>query len=341
MKIFELIQFDFSYALSLAIIRSLWQSLFVMFAITGINRLDYFKSSNRKYTLHVAGLLTLFVLFLINIIITITSPSSLESLGISADIVMANINDYIVESYGNSFSVHEMIAATWVFGVLIFFFKFSIGNLYLRTIKNNGLMIQNQYSSIVHNLSEKLNINQNVRLIKSNMISIPLIVGYVRPIIVFPVSYFTKLTPAQLESIIIHELVHIKRNDYLINQIQSIIECIMFFNPFAWVLSKQIRKYREYYCDDTVQANIEDKKIYLNALYKVAKFSGMAERTSVALFNNKSELVMRVKRMLNQNTEDNTYKPFFSLIIFALMFFGMTAFSSDDISGFETDLKVH
>lgn len=340
MKIIELIQIDFSEGLTLAIMHSLWQSLIIMFIITGISKLRIFKFSENKYLIHVLALFVIFVLFLINIIISISNPDALSEFGISGtEFVLANFNQYITENSSLRITIHEIIAISWVVGVILFFSKFLIGNLYLMRVRMNGLVMEDKFTHLIHHLSLKLGITEKVRLLLSKRISIPLIIGFLKPTILMPASYFMHLTPVQLESIIIHELVHIRRQDYLVNQLQSLIECIMFFNPFVWILSRQIRKYREFYCDDMVLSQVEDKKDYLKALYEVAKLSGMTDHTSVALFNNKSELIMRVKRMLNQKTEKQTYKPFLSLFIIFAISIGMTAFKSANTVGYDLDFK--
>ena len=82
------------------------------------------------------------------------------------------------------------------------------------------------------------------QLLVSHDITTPFVMGVFRPVVLFPANYFLQLTPAQIESILIHELAHIRRNDFLLNIIQVVTECLFFFNPAVWLLSRRVRNYR-------------------------------------------------------------------------------------------------
>lgn len=328
-----------SYALTMAIIHSLWQSLIVIIFILGIQRLKFFKSADRKYSVYIIGLGSLFILFLVNIFLFLNKPYYYQEIGlIGTQLSFQRLNEYITESSVIRIPVHDIITGCWIAGVSIFLIRYAIGNLYINSIKKNGQELQENFQSLLSGLKKKINITREIKLISSFKTNVPLLIGHLKPIIVFPSSYIANLSPAQFESILIHELIHLKRNDYLVNQFQTIIECILFFNPFAWYLSNQIRKYREYSCDDDVQKLIENKNIYLKTLYKIAQFASQPGfDKAIALYNNKSELNMRVKRMLNQKPEKLSFRPFFSLTILIVLVIGMSAFTKNTNSEGENE----
>lgn len=72
----------------------------------------------------------------------------------------------------------------------------------------------------------------------------------------------------QVEAILLHELAHIKRNDYLYNLVNVVIETLLFFNPFVWLLTKHIQTEREHACDDVVVTHISSPITYAQALFR-------------------------------------------------------------------------
>jgi beta-lactamase regulating signal transducer with metallopeptidase domain len=328
MKILELLQFNWSYALSVSIIHTIWQSLLIMGLLNLIKKMNFFQSPERKYGLHMIGMVSLFIVFMVNIALNINHEDGYALLGLAgSEYLIESLNLYIGAKYVDSISIHEIMSIVWMIGVILFLVKYFIGNIFLLNLKKVSVPVEEKYSSLMESLKKKLNIKNQIKLVQSNRLKVPLVMGIFRPLIVFPLAYFNQLTPQQFESILIHNLVHIKRNDFLINQIQVIIECLMFFNPITWYLSRQIRMYREYHCDDEVKKQIPDQKIYLTALYRIASFSGSTTPNSIALFKNKSELVMRVKRMLNQKSENYTQKPYYSLSVFSILILGLFLFN--------------
>lgn len=89
-------------------------------------------------------------------------------------------------------------------------------------------------------------------LFLSEKMLIPFTAGFIKPMILFPVALLNRLSEEQVEAILLHEMAHIKRHDYLFNILQRIMEIVLFFNPMIWLLAKDIRREREFCCDDLV-----------------------------------------------------------------------------------------
>src|SRR4029079_16056399 len=79
---------------------------------------------------------------------------------------------------------------------------------------------------------------------------VPFVVGWIKPAVVIPGSALTGLSVQELDAILLHELAHIRRHDYAINLVQTLIETLFFYHPAIWWVSRQIRKEREHCCDD-------------------------------------------------------------------------------------------
>ncbi|WP_290710409.1 M56 family metallopeptidase, partial [Flavihumibacter sp. CACIAM 22H1] len=135
----------------------------------------------------------------------------------------------------------------------------------------------------------------------SEKIDCPQIMGWIKPIILLPASALSQLSSAQLEAILIHELAHIKRNDYIWNWIISIIENLLFFNPFVKLFITTIRAEREHACDDFVLQFPFQPQLYAEALLKLEQKRTAREMSLVLAAGGSSRklLLTRVRRMLN------------------------------------------
>src|SRR5262249_8005167 len=129
------------------------------------------------------------------------------------------------------------------------------------------------------------------------MSEVPAVVGHFKPMVLLPASLITQLTPEQLEAVILHELMHIRRHDYLVNILQICCETLFFFNPAIWWLSRSIRIEREHCCDEAVTQRSGDKVQYARALVRLAELR-LGPGTTLALAANGSSLKKRITRLL-------------------------------------------
>lgn len=192
-------------------------------------------------------------------------------------------------------------------------------------LKNKGIVgVNDELRAFTDYLATSLGITKNVLLYISNKIDIPATIGFLKPVILLPVTAVTHLTPAQLEAVLLHELAHIRRNDYFWNILLSIAETLLFFNPFALLLINIARKERENSCDDVVMSYQQNAAVYAEALLNVEKARLQTPALAMALGDNKHHLMHRVKRILNLPAEKNKISTrllalLFFTVVFALM----------------------
>ena len=152
----------------------------------------------------------------------------------------------------------------------------------------------------VQDLVARLKVRQHVEVVASTLAKVPMVIGWLNPVIVLPVASITGLTTDQLRSIIAHELAHVARHDYLVNLLQIVIEGLMFYHPAVWWLSQRIRVEREYCCDDAaVEAAIEaggDAVGYARALALLE--TCRPTRSSLAMLSTGGSLLDRVSRLV-------------------------------------------
>ena len=147
-------------------------------------------------------------------------------------------------------------------------------------------------------LARRLGVSRPVRLLQSALVEVPTVIGWLRPVILLPASCATGLTPAQLESIIAHELAHIRRHDYLINLLQSAVETLLFYHPAVWWVSRRVREDRELCCDDLAVAVCGDRAGYARALATLEELRPASAQLALAAGG--APLLKRIRRLAGQ-----------------------------------------
>ncbi len=153
-------------------------------------------------------------------------------------------------------------------------------------------------------LAQRLKVKQTVQLMESALVQIPTVVGWLRPVILLPASALTGLSSEQLEAILAHELAHIKRFDYLLNILQTIVEILGFYHPAVWWVSHKIRTERENCCDDLAVGILGDRVCYARALTSMEEIR--AGRGQLAVAASGGNLSKRICRLVGKDSAEKT-----------------------------------
>ncbi|HEY7377301.1 MAG TPA: M56 family metallopeptidase [Steroidobacteraceae bacterium] len=148
----------------------------------------------------------------------------------------------------------------------------------------------------VERLRASIGVRRAVTVLQSARVHVPLVVGWLKPVVLVPIGALTGLTPSQLELILMHELAHVRRNDYLVNLLQIVVETLLFYHPVVRWVSRVLREERENCCDDLVVANSRDPLGYARALTELAGARSLALQTSVG--SDGGKLLTRIKRIV-------------------------------------------
>jgi hypothetical protein len=131
----------------------------------------------------------------------------------------------------------------------------------------------------------------------------PVVIGHLKPIILIPVGLLAGLPAEQVEAILLHELAHIRRNDYFINFLQNITEAMFFFNPGLLWISSLLREERENCCDDMALAQTHDKRGFVQALISFKEHELYGSKYATAFPGKKNYLMRRVTRILDNKNK--------------------------------------
>ncbi len=195
----------------------------------------------------------------------------------------------------------------WLIGVLFFLFRMVGSIIYLQGLRRRQIFpFEDIWAQKILELKEKFGIRQPIEAFQSLLVKIPMALGYLKPILLIPASFFSGLSTSELEAVLAHELAHIKRYDYVLNIIQSIIETLFFFHPAVWLISKSIRNEREHSCDDLAVEITGDKVSYAKALALSQELMmNKQDQYAMTFSSGKGSLLKRVKRLKNHKIMKN------------------------------------
>jgi len=191
------------------------------------------------------------------------------------------------------------LAPLWMGGVILFYAFRLAGWVRVARMRRRGVCAAPpEWQQRLRELASAVRVSQPVELLESCLAGVPLTIGYWRPVILMPLGALAGLSVEQVEAILIHELAHIRRADYLIGLAQSLIEGLFFFHPAVWWIGGVVRTEREYACDDVAVALRPDARAYAAALTTLEQSRWPAAYAAAAA--NGGSLVKRIRRLLGE-----------------------------------------
>ena len=321
-----------THSLVSALLYSLWQGLLVYGCLFILLKALGDVSARVKYYLSLGAFTTLFIWFadtfaeqyqkLKGITVYITQQGFTQSSTITypARTVSYDPVNYTIlkQSLLGLERYSSLIIILYSIGLGVMLARFLLNVLQIRELRTKGIVEPGSHlTEIMVQWQEQLNISRPVQLLLSTRVAIPLMLGTLKPVILLPVATINNLSMDQVEAILMHELAHIKRQDFLINIFQTIAETVLFFNPFVWLISSIIRKEREHCCDDLVVAHTADPLPYARALALLESNRG-AGNLSLAATGHKNLLFNRIKRIMEMKKRTVNYSQL-TIIILAII----------------------
>lgn len=222
-------------------------------------------------------------------------------------------------------AIAPWLAPLWIGGVLLFYSRHLAGVLSLDRLRRRGVCCAPEsWQDKLTRLSARLHLSRPILLLESSLADTPMVIGHLRPLVLMPVGILTGLPAAQVEAILLHELAHIRRHDYLVNTLQRWIEGLLFYHPATWWISRVIRTERENCCDDVVvsiNGNAHQYAVALAALEQ-NRWSGCQPAVTAT----GGSLVKRIHRLLYPHRPSNAWTPLFAAM--TLLIIGGLAFGA-------------
>jgi beta-lactamase regulating signal transducer with metallopeptidase domain len=194
-----------------------------------------------------------------------------------------------------------IILAIWCAGVMLLSFRLASSWLAVRRLVREATRpVSSEIHTLVRRVAGRLALDRVVRVCESSAVVVPVMVGWLKPVVLLPASTISGLAPAQVEALIAHELAHVRRHDYLVNLLQAVVETLLFYHPAVWLVSSHVRTEREHCCDD-LAVGVCDRLVYVTALADLAALNAVPR---IALAATGGSLLGRVRRILGGGSEN-------------------------------------
>ncbi len=296
------------HALAVGLLNSLWQFALLWLIFIGI--VHFFKNTSPVFKYNLALLLlgfgTLLVFVNISLVYFFGAPSF-----ITQNDATQEPNDLFTTITHLLNYVYPYLSIVYL-SVITFLFMRFVYFLYATHLlqTKNIERISPVYKLYVKDMTQRMSIKKKVVVWLSKSIDTPILIGYFKPMILLPVTAITQLTHEQIEAILLHEIAHIKRNDYLVNVLINLTGILLFFNPFAKLFISVLQKERENSCDDWVLQFKFSPESYAAALLTLerSRLSAIPLLSLPAAGTNNKHLLHRVQRILDISVKEKTGK---------------------------------
>lgn len=186
------------------------------------------------------------------------------------DAVLLQAKSYTVVSFRFDFAPYILMTGTLIFIAVILVQNY---HLHRRIFRTCPLSVEEQILEILFMCKQKMGITSQIPVYIAPYISTPFLYGIFKPRIVLP---DIKLTTEELQYVFLHELTHWKRHDAWLKCLLLFINAILWFNPLAYMARRDIDRFCEQSCDESVvkSMNNQERRRYceliLNGLWNVA-----------------------------------------------------------------------
>ena len=289
-----------THALSAALLHFVWQGL----AVTILLWLALFAMRRRAASLRYAVSCGAMALLVLLPGLTTWILYSAGSVGFSrraTSVPLAPLSVAPLTSFDFLALLQSWAVPVWACGVLIFSLRMIWGCTRVAALRRDGAPADPPLSTTFTALATRMGVTRPVRLLLATVTDSPSVTGWLRPVVLLPITAATGLTPDQLEAVLAHELAHIRRHDYLVNLLQMATETLLFYHPAVWWISSRIRQERELCCDDLAVRTTGGAMEYARALTALEKMR-MA-RPAMALGSTDGPLFHRIRRLVMGGNE--------------------------------------
>lgn len=308
----------FAAAIGWALLHSLWEGVFVAGLLAVV--LIATRSPRTRYASACGAMLLMIVGFGATLFLLL--PHGGHSAQSWRPIMVAAWNPLAAARTSRFWSpslttIAPWLAPLWMAGVLLLYMRSLMSCLSVQRLRRRGVCsAQKHWQAELSRLGARLRVSRTVVLLESSLAEVPMVLGHFKPLILIPVGLLAGLSAAQVEVILLHELAHIRRRDYLINALQRLCEGLFFYHPAAWWISSVMRAERECCCDDLVVSITGNRHEYARTLTTLEQFRLVGAEPAVALTGGR--LMKRIERLLYPKKGNASWAPLLAASVLVL-----------------------
>ncbi len=295
-----------------------WQGVLIALAAAAALRLLRSASPQRRYLVSCAALAAMLASPVVTARLLNASPRATETMSLSGLAAPgssaggfrlkpeATNQGSIVAAAWSRLDVDALlpiVLALWLGGVTFLLIRLAGGWWRVRRLHRDALAkATSRWQSVGERIGSRLGLRRFVHVVDSALVDTPIVVGWLRPVILLPIAALAQLTPAQVDAILAHELAHIRRHDFVVNLLQTFAETLLFYHPAVWWASSRIRIEREHCCDEVAVDVCGDAIGYAAALAELE--TQRTEHSAFALAATGGSLLDRVRRVLGARASE-------------------------------------
>lgn len=288
-------------ALGWTFIHTLWQGcVIVLVMIFALQRIPQ-KDAVKRYTVATASMISMLVAALATFMFLYYQPGQAEA------VASSDIRPVLIAAEPSTWTLTGWLSdnlaalvAIWVIGVALLSMRLLVGMAYIYRLKQTSSDLTYNLGNKAKQIADALSYSRPLVIAESALVKIPVVVGYLKPMVLFPIGAVNQLTSEEVEAVLAHEIAHLVRNDFIHNLIQSVIEVIFYYHPAVWWISAVVRAERENCCDDLAIQVCGNSFTYARALVRLQEVGRGSPALALPFSGSKNHLLERVKRILNQ-----------------------------------------
>lgn len=322
--LFSILAHPLAEAIGWALLHSLWQGLVIVLLAKLALHFIPANRANVRYVVALSGLALILASGVVTAWLLLPEQHSIRtvssySIAVTAPAVETASSPAFVRDAARFIEAQmPLILVLWMTGVLLFSLRLTLGWAYISRLRATAVPVADEWCLLFEDLKRQFGLTSSIILSESSRINVPAVIGFFKPVILVPVGMFTGLSQQQVEAVLLHELSHIRRHDFLINIIQCLLEVLYFFNPFVWMLSATARNEREYCCDDQVVDRYHPR-VYAEALAYLENVRLKKPALALSLTGEKNNLLYRIQRFMEKSKRNSPVPQWMAPVVLAVV----------------------
>jgi beta-lactamase regulating signal transducer with metallopeptidase domain len=162
-----------------------------------------------------------------------------------------------IEAPGTSRHVVRLLLLGWAAGAAAYAgFALFVAAVSWRAVRRSRCPDDESATALLEILARRLDVRRTTRLLLVNEPLGPMTFGWIRPAIIVPQPLIDGRPAAEIEPLLAHELIHVRRGDVLVGMLQLAAQCVWWFHPLVWWANREMGRERERCCDEEVVAGL-------------------------------------------------------------------------------------